>query len=319
MLAVIVARLGAGPFLDGVRSVDGWSLAAACGIAAVSTAACAWRWWVIARSLGAPLRFGAAFAAYYRSQFLNGTLPGGIVGDVHRGIRHGQATGDLGRALRAVAWERMSGQAVQVVVAVTVLSLTPSPVRSIVPLLLIAVAVCAVLVGLVARSGARGGSSAWARARRRVVADFRDAFVAREQWPVIVSASLVAVAGHAATFLIAARAAGSTASFAQLLPLTLVVLLGASVPANVGGWGPREGVAAWAFAGAGFGAAQGVAAGTAYGVLAATASLPGLAVLTAGWLGGRTERRLASAPHPIAVRRQRVEPAAVPARGGANG
>ena len=33
---------------------------------------------MIADALGVPLRFGAAFAAYYRSQFLNVTLPGGI-------------------------------------------------------------------------------------------------------------------------------------------------------------------------------------------------------------------------------------------------
>ena len=67
------------------------------------------------------------------------------------------------------------------------------------------------------------------------------------------------VAGHVATFLIAARTAGSTASPAQLVPLALLVLLAMAVPANVGGWGPREGVAAWAFGAAGLGAAAGVA------------------------------------------------------------
>ena len=45
----------------------------------------------------------------------------------------------------------------------------------------------------------------------------------------------------------------------------MLVLLAMVVPLNVGGWGPREGVAAWAFAAAGWGAAQGVAAATAYG------------------------------------------------------
>ena len=32
-----------------------------------------------------------------------------------------------------------------------------------------------------------------------------------------------------------------------LLPLTMIVLLAMGVPTNIAGWGPREGVAAWAF------------------------------------------------------------------------
>ena len=47
------------------------------------------------------------------------------------------------------------------------------------------------------------------------------------------------------------------------------------IPLNVAGWGPREGVAAWAFAAAGLGAAQGVSTAVVYGVMALVASLPG--------------------------------------------
>ena len=36
-LAFLVWRLGAGPFLDGLRTVDGWALAAASGIAVLTT------------------------------------------------------------------------------------------------------------------------------------------------------------------------------------------------------------------------------------------------------------------------------------------
>jgi glycosyltransferase 2 family protein len=47
-----------------------------------------------------------------------------------------------------------------------------------------------------------------------------------------------------------------------MLPLALLVLLGAALP-NIGGWGPREGVTAWAFAAAGLGASLGVATAVA--------------------------------------------------------
>jgi uncharacterized membrane protein YbhN (UPF0104 family) len=127
------------------------------------------------------------------------------------------------------------------------------------------------------------------------VSDFRHGVAAQGRWRGIVGNSAIVVAGHAAMFVIAARAVGVTASLGVLLPLTMLVLLGAAVPMNLGGWGPREGVAAWAFAGAGLGGAQGVAAATAFGVLSAAATLPGAVVLVAGWL-----RRRSSTTRPAA-------------------
>ena len=96
-------------------------------------------------------------------------------------------------------------------------------------------------------------------------------------------ASAVAVAGHVAVFLVAARTAGVDRVAGELLPLALLVLLAAAVPLNVAGWGPREGVAAWAFAAAGLGAAQGATVAVVYGVLALVATLPGAVLLLAGW------------------------------------
>ena len=92
-------------------------------------------------------------------------------------------------------------------------------------------------------------------------------------------ASVVVLAGNLATFVVAARAAGATAPIATLLPLMLLALLAMALPLNVGGWGPREGACAWAFAAAGLGAAQGVTVAVVYGLLTFVASTPGLAVL----------------------------------------
>jgi hypothetical protein len=137
VLAVLVWRVGTGPFLDGLRTVDGGALAAAAGLAVLTTVCCAWRWRIVARGLGVDLPMSTAVAGYYRSIFLNVTLPGGVVADA--------------------------------------------------------------------------------------------------------------------------------------LP-------------NVGGWGPREGVTAWAFAAAGLGASRGVATAVAYGAMVFVASLPGAAVLAAAWV-----------------------------------
>ncbi len=72
------------------------------------------------------------------------------------------------------------------------------------------------------------------------------------------------------------------------------------VPTNIGGWGPREGVAAWAFGLAGLGAAQGVATATVYGVLALVASLPGAAVVLVTALH-RTAAVRVPAPRPLTL------------------
>jgi uncharacterized membrane protein YbhN (UPF0104 family) len=292
VLAVLVWRVGTSPFLDGLRTVDGGALAAAAGLAVLTTVCCAWRWRIVARGLGVDLPLTAAVAAYYRSIFLNVALPGGVVGDVHRGISHGRETSDVGRGLRAVAWERSAGQVVQVVLTVAVLLVVPSPVHGAMPLVAIGLVAVAAVVALAARARPAVDRSRWARLRATVSRDVRDGLLARRAWPAIALASALVVAGHAATFLVAARTVGVTASPSELLPLALLVLLGAALP-NVGGWGPREGVTAWAFAAAGLGASLGVATAVAYGVLVFAASLPGAAVLLAGWV--RRTRRTGAA------------------------
>ena len=285
ILAVLFWRLGTGPLLDGLRTISGWSLAAAAGVALVTTVCWAWRWSLVARGLGVAVPLRAAITAYYRSQFLNSALPGGVLGDVHRGLQHGRDTGDVSRGLRAVGWERLAGQMVQVVLALIVLLVLPSPVRSSMPAVLAIAVLCVVgAVGLI-RARPPHGTSRWARTLRTASTDVRAGLLAPRTRAAILLSSVVVVAGHMTTFLIAARTAGATASSLQLLPLAMLVLLAMTVPTNIGGWGPREGVAAWLFAAAGLGAAQGLAVAAVYGVLVLVASLPGAAVLAITSLG----------------------------------
>jgi len=264
--AILLWRLGTGPFVDGVRTIDGRALGAAAVLAVLTTVCCAWRWKLVAGGLGVHLSLPAAVAAYYRSLFLNVTLPGGIVGDVHRGVSHG---------LRAVIWERSAGQVVQAVLTVVVLLALPSPVHSAMPV--VAVAVLVALLGLV------------------LVARVRPA-LGRRAWLGVALASALVVLGHAVTFLIAARTAGVTAPPSQMLPLALLVMLAMALP-SIGGWGPREGAAAWAFGAAGLGSQLGVETAVVYGVQALVASLPGAAVLVVAWFR-QTRRGCLIAPTP---------------------
>ena len=290
ILLVLVWRLGTGPFLHGVRTVDTTALVLGALIAVPTTLCCAWRWRLVARALDVGVSLPAATGAYYRSQFLNTVLPGGVLGDVHRGLRHGREVADTAGSLRSVAWERGVGQVVQLAVAAVVLLLLPSPARAHVPEVLVALVVVGLVVAILARrhAGVLG-------------ADLR-VLLARRTWPALLVVSALALVGHVLTFLVAARAAGAHASTAQLVPLAMVVLLAMGIPANVAGWGPREGVAAWAFAAAGLGAQLGLTIAVVYGVMVLVAGLPGLVVLVVE--GGRA-RRTASAvavPVPVPVR-----------------
>jgi uncharacterized membrane protein YbhN (UPF0104 family) len=290
-LAAVIWRVGSGPLLDGVRALDGRALLAAAAIFFLTTVCCAWRWQIVARGLGVRLSLPAAVAAYYRCLFLNLTLPSGVAGDVHRGVSHGRDVHDVGRALRAVVWERTAGQVVQVALTISVLIVLPSPVRSSMPL--VAVALVATVVGVVLVDRVHTGreGSRWERARNAVVADIRGGLLHRNALPAIALATTVAVLGYAVMFLIAARTAGVTAPVSRLLPLALLAILAMVLP-SIGGWGLREGATAWVFSAAGLGADRGAATAVAYGVMVLAASLPGGLVLVVGWL----PRRRASRP-----------------------
>src|SRR5688572_16588377 len=69
ILAVVVWNVGAGSVVSGLRALDPPILLLGLAIAAVTTAACAWRWHLVARELGMAVPVPGAVAACYRAQF----------------------------------------------------------------------------------------------------------------------------------------------------------------------------------------------------------------------------------------------------------
>lgn len=262
ILAALMWRLGAGPFVDGLRLTSPLALLAALVITAGTTLACAWRWSLVAQRLGVAVPLTTAVAAYYRSQFLNATLPGGVLGDVHRGVRHGRETGAMGRGLRSVAWDRAIGQAVQAVLALAAVALLVPAVRTpVATASIVSVAALALVRTTLSR-----------RARNVLVEEARRL---TSVWPQLTLASALAATGHVVVFVVAARTVGVDAPLPELAAIALVVLLVSSVPIGIAGWGPREGAAAWVFGAVGLGAAQGLTVAVVYGVMALVATTPG--------------------------------------------
>lgn len=275
VLLAIVAHVGTGPFVHGLRSVDPRSVGAAFVLGAISTAAAAWRWQLIAGRLGVGLRWPTAVRMYYRSQFLNSVLPGGVLGDAHRAVTHGRSVDSIGRASRAVVIERSAGQVVQVALALVVLGLFGAEFEG-----FVLAAVALVLTVLAVAGVTAVAASTRLRAKvRREVDELRAGLGSPAAAARVALASVIVVACHVGTLAIATNAVGARVPAPQMLAIALVILLAASIPLNVAGWGPREGVAAWAFALAGFGASAGVAASTLFGVLSIISVAPGAILL----------------------------------------
>ncbi len=238
---------------------------------------------------------------------------------MHRAVRHGQSTGDIGRGVRAVVLERTAGQAVLVAVGAAVLLTQPSPVLTDarrLALVLAIVSVSSAVAVVVVRRARPAAPSRRYGAVRAALTEARGALLARGNWPGVLISSVVVLAGHLAMFLIAARVAGSTASAAELLPLALLALLAMGLPLNVGGWGPREGVMAWAFGAAGLGAGMGLSVAVIYGVLSFAAALPGVVVLFVRWFAALRRPREENTGGQDQCRDSATAEGPVPAGGG---
>ena len=278
-----IAVVGTGPLVRGVLAISPGTILAAALLTAVATSAAAWRWRAVSAELGLPMGWTAAMAAYYRSQFLNTVLPGGVIGDVHRAYRHGRRARDMPIAARAVATERAAGQVVQfglTLVILVALGLAGPLAGWLTALVWVAVVVLVTLVVAVATLRGR-------RMLRRELSLLRKVFGSPRASIAIVASSVVVVAAHSATFVVACLAVGIHASPRELVALAMIALAAGSLPINIGGWGPREAASASAFAVIGLGAGAGLAASTTFGVLTVIAVLPGALVLVADRIPAR--------------------------------
>lgn len=268
ILLALGSEFGARPFVHALDSLSSSAVIAVLLITAGTSWCCARRWSLLASRLDVGISTAAAYRAYYRAQFLNATLPSGVVGEVDRAVWHGHTSGAMSRGIRSVLWDRVTGQVVLGCLAVLAIPALAPPLRAWMLWSLVAAAAI-VLVAHSTRSAFM--QVAWAEAR--------EVAGARGAWSRVVLLSTLAVAGHVAVFVIAARAVGVTVPVLELVPLGLVVLQVSAIPLGVAGWGPREGGAALVFGAAGLTAGTGLAVSVTYGVLATLATLPGALAL----------------------------------------
>lgn len=246
------------------------------------------RWQLTSERLGAPLSFRTALAEYYLAVFANQILPGGVMGDAARAVRHGYrlSTDDspsrFGPALRAVVYERASGQVTLFLLMLASLALwsVVFPMRPLFPFYAFAALAVAFAFGLGVFWGLRRPK--YRRSSGIYVKEMHHALFARDVILPHLGYSFGVLATYIACFYCAGRAVGITLTPAEIITLVPVVLFSMTVPITISGWGVREATAAFVWSLAMLSAADGVAISVTYGLIVFLSSLPGIFFLLPG-------------------------------------
>jgi glycosyltransferase 2 family protein len=255
LLVALVAHLGTEPFERSLHVLSPGPIVAALLLGGICTVAQALRWRTVAIGYGAAdgLTKTRAVQECYRSALLNAVLPGGVMGDALRVWRQrGARERGLRSSAQAVVGERVAGTAL-LLAAVAVVTL-PMDLR---------------VSGIMAAGAGVAGLIAAPTLKRLSPRDR----LAVWGWSLLALASLVI------KFALAAMVLGTVPGISEAVVLALIALAGMAVPVGIGGFGPREAVAAVAFGALGLSAESGVTTAAAYGVLAAVSALPGVVVM----------------------------------------
>lgn len=253
LLVSLVRVFGTAPFAAGLDALTVPSVAAALGLGAIGTAAQAQRWRLVSSGYRMHLPLGGAVGQCYEASFLNAVLPGGLAGDAVRTARQRSAyrTGWLS-SIGSVLGERLAGTVIVLLAAAV--ALVGADWR-----FAVAAGLGAVLLLVVARPSLR-------RLPRRS---------ALAVWAL----SVLGWASYAALFAVSSALTAPDVSPLHVAALAAISLAGMSIPLSVGGWGPREGIAALAFMMFGYPGSLGLEVSVGYGLLALVSVLPGAVLL----------------------------------------
>ncbi|WP_227420334.1 lysylphosphatidylglycerol synthase transmembrane domain-containing protein [Roseitranquillus sediminis] len=281
LLVLLWAAVDGADALARLRQADLRWLVAAFVMLNIQTLLSALRWRLTAAQLGQRIGVMRAVSEYYLAQFVNQTLPGGVLGDAGRAVRARHEAG-LARAGQAVVLERLAGQAALFAVMIVAVATTvavggglswPGSAGHVALAAVGAVLALALVAAVFGRiPGPPANLSRLAG----------HALLAHGVWPRQLALSAGTVACNLAAFAFCAEATGTNLSFAAATAVVPLILATMLLPVSIGGWGLREGATAalWPLVGAT--PAAGIAASVAFGLTLVAASLPGLAVAATG-------------------------------------
>jgi uncharacterized membrane protein YbhN (UPF0104 family) len=280
------------------RHISPWFFLMAIGLQIVQVAICAVRWQAVLRAIGAHLGFFRAAELFSIGNFFGQILPGAVGGDAIRMLATRRAGLDLGASINSVLLERAA--TVYALVLLTTLAepaligrLPDGPFIWLFPALTLGAT-----LGLIVQSQLDRVPESWTRFRivrgfGLLAADTRKCFFRpRNGVPVM----LVALLGHinlATVVWSLALGLDAPVTLVDCLVLVPPVILIATLPISIAGWGAREVAMVTMFGFIGVPSAQATALSVLFGIATLLIALPGGLL----WLMERRITPLEENPH----------------------
>jgi uncharacterized membrane protein YbhN (UPF0104 family) len=258
--------------VEGLRKI-GYGAAVLAGVLAICQVfLCGFRWYLVSRQTGAPLRLADTTVGYLEATFVNAFFPTLIASDGARVLRAIGSGASPTYAFVGVVTDRIVALCGLAVASAAGIFFLPGAVHN--PFLLMAIVgilpafLCGLLVlDLMGRYFVR--LSHW-----RIVRPFLElASYVRQlrQMPKLTFMVVgVSVIGHmfcAGAFYVLSQQLGMQIGYWPMFTLAATILVYAAVPLSIGGWGIREAVTAALFGLVGYAPATAVALSIAFGLL----------------------------------------------------
>ena len=235
----------------------------------------AYRWQYISKYTNLNISYSYSLKFYYISNFLNNTLPGGVLGDLYR-IYHSsdnkRALLELGRSFQSVVFERFSGQVALFFVFITSLTLYFLFYGKYVAFLYLFsfMIFIIILFKLIIRIKFREFFQKNAFGK-----NFRSIFSGPIFWQHLFYSFLV-ISSYISIYVITALSLKLNIDYFSFLVFTPLILFSMSIPISIGGWGVREATALLVSFLLGLSASASITVSIVYGLLNFICSLPGL-------------------------------------------
>jgi uncharacterized membrane protein YbhN (UPF0104 family) len=279
-VAYLLHKVDLGAAWDAGRHISPWFFLLAIGLQVVQVAICAVRWQAVLAAIGAHLPFLRAAELFSIGNFFGQILPGAVGGDAVRMLATRRAGLDLGASINSVILERAA--TVYALVLLTTLAepaligrLPDTPGIWLFPALTLGATLGLIVLSLLDRV-----PESWRRLRivrgfAQLAADTRKCFFRpRHGVPIL----LIALIGHVnLAMVIWALALGLDAPVTLVDCLVLVppVILVATLPISIAGWGAREVAMVTVFGLIGVPSAQATALSVLFGIATLLIALPG--------------------------------------------
>ena len=262
------------------RDFSLWYFAAAMGLQVVQVAICAVRWQSVLRAIGAQLGFLRAAELFSIGNFFGQILPGAVGGDAIRMLATRRAGLDLGASINSVMLERSA--TVYALVLLTTLAepaligrLPDAPAVWLFPVLTLGATAGLVVLSLLDR-----GPEAWRRFKlvrgfALLAADTRKCFFQPRNGARILFIALIGHINLAMVVWVLALGLGAPVTLVDCLVLVPPVILVATLPISIAGWGAREVAMVTVFGLIGVPSAQATALSVLFGLATLLIALPG--------------------------------------------